>query len=640
MTDNSDATRQRETHSSMSKFITENPKKQDLLRTILRNHFATDDVEVLALIQSEAEYIDLPSGGVLFPQGELSDDVYFVLSGRLRALAENELGGNTVVGEIGRGETIGELPLFTGEPRSASIVAVRACSVVKISRAVIEHVLSKSPQIALSMTRIVIARFRRSERERQTPIVPVNVCMLPITSGIDAVSFANSLRSAQGENKASVAVITPDDIARRFDTDATGPACQWFDAVASFIDEIEAQSSAIYLVADESETAWTRFCLQNSDEILLLADADRAPGISDVEARCFAGEMPISIARQTLVLLHKADLRSPTGTARWLNGRQVGRHFHIRPELPRDMRRLARIVSGRAIGIVLAGGGARGFAHIGVITALEESGIDIDFISGTSIGAIMGATLALDLEAAKIATAVHKAFLLHPKGNITGDYNFIPLVSLIKGQRTHSALVQAFRDATGTDVDIGMEDTWKTLFVIASNFSTGNEAVLSKGSLVRNVIASYAIPGALPPVFIDGNMMFDGGAFNNFPIDVMAQIGAGKIIGVDLSTDRGRTFEIDRVPGTFALLRDKLRPRAKQRYRLPSVAETLFTASFISSVSKQRGMRKFADLLFQPSIPGGGMLDWRRYHEIVAAGYNHAKEVLAGLTDEELKTLH
>jgi NTE family protein len=243
--------------------------------------------------------------------------------------------------------------------------------------------------------------------------------------------------------------------------------------------------------------------------------------------------------------------------------------------------------------------------------------------------------LALGLDSGQIATAVHKAFLRHPKGNITGDYNFVPLVSLIKGLRAHGAMAAAVRDAA--DADIDTEDTWTTFFVIASNFTTGTEAVLSRGSLTRNVIASYAIPGALPPVFIDGNMMYDGGTFNNFPVDVMAQLGAGKIIGVDLSTDHGRTFAFDRVPGTFALLRDRLRTRSKQLYRLPSVPETLLTSSFITSISKQKTMRKFADLLFQPRVSGVGLLDWKRYDDVVAIGYDHAKEVLAGLTDEKRK---
>src|SRR6202000_1265721 len=177
------------------------------------------------------------------------------------------------------------------------------------------------------------------------------------------------------------------------------------------------------------------------------------------------------------------------------------------------------------------------------------------------------------------------AFLRHPKGNITGDYNFVPLVSLIKGRRSHGAMAQPIEQAAGDDID--SEDTWKTFFVVASDFSAVTEAVLDKGNLARNVIASYAIPGALPPVFIDGPMLFDGGTFNNFPVDVMARMGAGQIIGVDLSSDRSRKYEIDRVPGTFAHLRDMLRSRKKRRYRLPSVPETLTTSSFISSLSKQ-----------------------------------------------------
>jgi NTE family protein len=117
---------------------------------------------------------------------------------------------------------------------------------------------------------------------------------------------------------------------------------------------------------------------------------------------------------------------------------------------------------------------------------------------------------------------------------------------------------------------------------------------------------------------------------------VMAQMGAGQIIGVDLSTDHGRVFDIERVPGTLALLRDKLRPRSKQRYRLPTVPETLLDSSFISSISKQKAMRKFADILFQPRISRVGMLEWKRYNDIVAAGYNHAKDILGEMTGDQL----
>ena len=608
-------------------------QRQALLRTVLRNYFASDNAEILRTIQSEAEYVELASGGTLLRQGDISDDVYFVLSGRLRAFSENESGVRKILSEIGRGETIGELALFTGEPRSASIVAVRDSLLLKVTRAMIERAIMQNPEVEISMTRLVIRRFRRGERERQTPVVPVNICILPITAGIDAAEFARALREAQGA-AGPIAVISAGDIAARFGTDPAHPIGQHYDALANHIDEIEAKSEAVYLAADDRDTAWTRFCLRHADEVLLLGRAGHDPGLSDVERACLPPAAPISIARQTLVLLHKADTKIPTGTARWLDARPVARHFHVRPDVPRDMQRIARILSGRSVGLVLSGGGARGFAHVGVIRALEEAGIPIDMLGGSSIGAVMGMVLALGLGADAVAAAVRKAFLQHPMGNVTGDYNFIPLVSLIKGARSRSAMAQAVRDATGLDA-IDNEDSWITFFTVASNFSTGQEAVLMRGDLTRNVGASYAIPGALPPIFVGGHMMYDGGTFNNFPVDVMAQLGAGRIIGVDLSVDREQVFDIDRVPGTLTLLRDKLRPRAQRRYHLPSVPETMLRSSFITSISKQKAMGKFTDLLFQPGVAEGRLLDWSRFEEVVAAGYSHAKEVLARLSDNQ-----
>ncbi|WP_315834526.1 patatin-like phospholipase family protein [Bradyrhizobium prioriisuperbiae] len=610
----------------------DNQHRHDLLQTILKGHFASDDAELIASIKASAEFIDLPSGATLFRQDDHSDDVYFVLSGRLRAFADTK-GGSKILGEIGRGETVGELALFTGEPRSASVIALRDSSLVKVTRQVVERTLARSPQVALQMTRIVINRFRRSERERQTPIAPINICILAISSGVDAVALAKRLRAA-GRDSATTHIVGPDDIARQFGGDAASAIKRNHDAVAYHVDEIEAASKAVYLIADSGESAWTQFCLQNCDEVMLVGDARQTPELSHAERHYLAGETPISIARQTLVLLHGAETRSPTGTVHWLKARRVSRHVHIRPELARDMRRLARIISGNAVGLVLAGGGARGFAHIGVMKALEEAGIEADFIGGTSIGAIMGTCLALDQSAEKIAIAVHKAFLRHPKGNITGDYNLIPLVSLIKGKRTHDAMREAIATAAGADIDA--EDTWKTFFVIGSDFSTSSEAVLDRGNLARNVIASYAIPGVLPPMLIGGHLMFDGGMFNNFPVDVMARLGAGQIIGVDLLIEDGHVFEIDQIPGTLAHLRDKLRAREAQRYRLPTMPETMLNSSAISSVPKQKAMRTFVDLLFEPRIERVGLLEWKRYDEIVALGYDHARQKLAAESEERL----
>ena len=181
-------------------------RRRDQLRTVLHNYFTSDDAELLRILQSAADYVELVSGEVLLRQGEISDEVYFVLSGRLRAFAETEPGVTKALSEIGRGETIGELALFTGEPRSASIVAVRDSLLLKVTRAMIERAIMQNPEVEISMTRLVIRRFRRGERERQTPVVPVNICILPITAGIDAAGFARALREAQGSGAGSIAV--------------------------------------------------------------------------------------------------------------------------------------------------------------------------------------------------------------------------------------------------------------------------------------------------------------------------------------------------------------------------------------------------------------------------------------------------
>jgi len=609
--------------------------RQTLLTRILGDHFAWRDAGIVASVEAGADYVNLASGETLFRQGETGDDVYFVLSGRLRALAATAEGEIRILGEIGRGETIGELALFTGEPRSASIIALRDSTVARVSRPVIERAITQAPQIALSMTRLVIERFRQNESTRPTSPVPVNVCILPISANVDAMGFARALRAAQPASLGSIAMLGAEQIAESLGADMQSPVWRRHGAVTRHVDAVEQENNAVYLVAGHADSAWTRFCLQHADEIVLLGDAKAEPGLSAVEADLLQGDRPISIARRTLVMLHEADTKSPRGTVRWLAPRDRPRHFHIRLGLDRDMARMARIISGRAVGLVFAGGGAMGFAHVGVYQALEAAGIDIDFIGGASIGALVGTLVALDLRGSEMKQGVHEAFLNYPKGSITGDYNLFPLLSLIKGERSRDSLAMSVRRHAGGTID--MEDSWKTFFVMASNFSAGSEEVLRHGSLVRNVSASFAIPGALPPVLVDGHLLFDGGTFNNFPVDVMAEMGVGKVIGVDLSGDFGKRLDMETIPGTLELLRDKLRPRAKQLYRrLPTMPETMMMSSFITSLSRQREQRRYADLLFRPRMPRMGLLDWHRFEEIVEAGRSHATEMLAGMGEEAL----
>jgi NTE family protein len=123
--------------------------------------------------------------------------------------------------------------------------------------------------------------------------------------------------------------------------------------------------------------------------------------------------------------------------------------------------------------------------------------------------------------------------------------------------------------------------------------------------------------------------MFDGGTFNNLPLDVMARLDVGKIVGVDVTGDLARPLDIPAIPSALALLRDRLRSRARQRYRrVPTMPETMLMSTFIASMSRQREQRPYADLLFRPNLPRIGLLDWHRFDDVVAEGRLCAEQML------------
>jgi NTE family protein len=388
------------------------------------------------------------------------------------------------------------------------------------------------------------------------------------------------------------------------------------------------------LLADAGPGPWTQRCVRNGDELLLVAEAVQPPALHAIEKACLTGRPARSEAAEILVLLHPADLQSPRGARQWLARRPVTGHVNIRPDLERDMARLARLLSRNAVGLVLAGGGARGFSHLGVWRALRERGIEIDYVGGTSIGAVMAALIAADPPVDQAIDVARKAFSVNP----TGDYNLLPLMSLIKGRRVSAAVHRSIEQIVGAQVDI--EDLWKGYFCIASNYSQAREQRVEEGDLARALLASIAIPGALPPVVHEGDLLCDGGTFNNFPVDAMREMrGVGKVIGVDLGVRNPRHLEFDEVPGSWTLLLDRLRPRNKRRYRLPSLTAYLLNITILYSTSRQREARLLTDLYFNPPLYKVGLLEWARFDQIVRQGHEYAAEVLDALPESERAAL-
>ncbi len=602
----------------------------ELLLHGLRALFGEVDETFLAELRPRLDWIELAGGETLFRQGERADDIYFVISGRLRAHVADEE-GERVLGEIMRGETIGEMAIFTGEPRSASITAVRDSVLVRLSRPAFEALLGSHPLLSINVTRLIIDRLKRSSHPRNAARRPVNLCLLPITPGADGEELGRALVGRLGRYGRAVLLTSAGVNAQHGPDVAQADKSRPDDyrRLTRWLDEVEAQHDFLVFVADREASEWSRRSLRHSDEVLLLCEAGAEPAVHPMERDFLEGPGRVGGASQTLVLLHPPGTTFPRGTKRWLDRRPVARHFHVRPHLERDVARLGRILSGHAIGLVFSGGGARGFAHLGVLRALEEHGVAIDYVGGTSIGGVMAALCGFDQPAMQAIHNARRAFKADP----TSDYNIVPMISFIRGRKLKRIIEQAVEEAVGSPCDL--EDCWKTVFCIATNFSRSTEMVLTRGDLARQVRASVSIPAALPPVIHDGDLLVDGGCFNNFPTDVMGRLGVGRVIGVDLIKDVRRRQEIDEVPGNWDLLRDKLRGR-RRRYRLPSLTAVLLMSTILYSNSRRKQTKQYTDLYFNPEMGRVGLLEWGRFESIVELGYLHAKEVLGRMTDAEL----
>lgn len=597
----------------------------ELLRAHLRDFLQGADDEALAALQRELEWQELPAGGVLMRQGEPGDAMVVVVSGRLRVSIADADGRERVVRELGRGEVVGEMALITGEPRSATLVAMRDSVLARLAAPAFAALVQHHPAVSLALTRRIITRLQTEGRHTR-PDRPAAVALLPLGGRADAAAaaaLARALAAALGPwlpAPGRVAVVDAAAMTARLGHAPTDDA-ESMRRAAVVLDQIESTHELVLLLADAAPTAWTRCCARQGDEVLLLAHADDEPTPGD------GGDATTPLRPEpstVLLLLHPAGRRSPTGTARWLARRTLRAHVHLREGHAADTERLARLVARRGTGLVLSGGGARGAAHAGVYRALLAHGVPVDAIGGTSMGAVFGALMGFDTTGDEVVDT----FARHFADNPTGDVNLLPLLSLIQGGRLRGMMErteQHFGGASG----LAIEDLWKPYFCIAANVTRAAEQVLDTGPLIPAVMASCAVPGAMPPVLRDGELLCDGGIFNNLPTDVMrSRWGIGRVIAVDLDPDRPQRLALAALPTPGQLLLDRLRPRARRRYHLPSLPSYLMNVTALQGTARQRAATALADLVIRPELPRIGMLQWSRYAMAVQGGHEAACRAL------------
>lgn len=532
---------------------------------------------------AELEWVSLPGGALLFESGDPADAVFFVVSGCLGVYGP----GGELVGRIAAGETVGEMGLIVARPRTATVRALRDSELAKLSSATFGRVLLGHPDAILRLARLAVERLVDRERDRGQPVLPRTLALVPLEAGIDLPLHASRLVEAlAGHGRV--------DLVGRERAGRHSP--QWFH-------ERETQNDFVVYAADAADSPWTRLCLRQADVVLLLA---RAAG----DDAGWAGSQwqEGAIRRAELVLLHDRGFTNGAA-ARWLARLPGISHHHVRGAA--DYGRLVRMLTGRAVGLVLSGGGARGFAHLGVVKALREHGVPIDLVGGTSMGGILAAGVASDWDDAELAERFRRSFV---DTNPLSDFT-LPIVSLVSGRKVGMLL----RRELG---DIDIEDLPLPFFCVSSNLTTGRIAVHQQGTLWRWLRASVAIPGVLPPVFHGGEVFVDGGAMNNLPVDVMRARGRGPVIGVDVGTDRAFTTDVEatETPSVWTLLRG--------RRRRPNILRILWRAGMVNSATATLDRRRQSDLLITPALESLDLLDWRGFGRAVEIGYRDACERL------------
>jgi predicted acylesterase/phospholipase RssA len=365
---------------------------------------------------------------------------------------------------------------------------------------------------------------------------------------------------------------------------------------------------------EDRPSEWTRLCLRRANRIVFVGQGDASPELNTIEAELANSR---SVGAITILVLERSAGSAPMNTAQWLAPRCPKSVHNVRHRHHGDLERVARDLTGRAVGVVLSGGGARSLAHIGVIRALGEAGIPIDLIGGTSIGALIGALFAMGHDHRAVLEIADEAFVrrgLHPRWDYT-----LPLVSLYNGRSAGRVLRATFGDTR-------IEDLWLPYFCVSSNLTRARCEVHRSGPLRQWLRATAGLPGFVPPFPADGDWLVDGALLNNLPTDVGRQLGARTLIAVDATANedfRADTGPFDVVSG-WHLLWNRLTRRRARASAPPTMLQTFARAAMLGSISRREVARRSADLCLCPPVDEFGLLEWRSIDHIVATAYHDA----------------
>jgi len=534
----------------------------------------------LNAIVAHGLWFSLAGGWELFTEGADSRALHVNLSGRLIVVRKGPE-GEEVVGYIRAGEPVGEMSLLSGEPHSASVYALRDAEILSILREDVQTLLRGHGEFAQRLARVMLARARHPTASFQQSA--------PRVFALIATSRSINIDRHAGDLAERIA---------RYGVNATVMPCSEEAPDSRAFDHIEDRHDVVLLAARAGDSAWYRFVIRHADRFLVFARRDAKPP-RPFPMAMDAGERARKFRLVDLIMVHEGVPACPV--TQWADAVGATRIVNWRGQRGSD--RIARIIAGKSIGLVLSGGGARAYAHIGAVKALRARGVPIDFVSGASMGGVIAACVAMNWDDEELEARVREGFV---SSNPLGDH-VLPVVALTKGARVEERLERHFGDALIEELEI-------PFFCVSSDITIGEPRIHRRGRLREALRASIALPGILPPV-VDGEaLLVDGAVINNFPTDIMASMHRGLTIGVDVARRGAIDVEAFRdPPGFFSWIVQHGAGAA------PPIVSLLMRAA---TARHERTLKIHpADIMIAPPVDGVELRDWEKYDEAVAEGY-------------------
>ncbi|XP_058495644.1 patatin-like phospholipase domain-containing protein 6 isoform X4 [Solea solea] len=612
------------------------------------------------------DWMAVEAGRALYRQDDKSDCTYIVLNGRLRSVIRKANGKKELVGEYGRGDLIGVVEALTKQPRATTVHAVRDTELVKLPEGTLNNIKRRYPQVVTRLIHLLGQEILRNLQQGRGPFSGSALSLPSMTAGTDVTNPASNLSTVAvlpvGEVPISAfnlelshalraigptLLLTSDIIRERLGASALDSIHEY--RLSGWLAQQEDINRIVLYQTDNSMTPWTQRCIRQADCILIVGLGDQEPTLGELEQML---ENTAVRALKQLILLHREDGPSPSRTVEWLNMRSwCSGHLHLKcprrvfsrrsPTKLRDVyekvfektadrhsdfSRLARVLTGNSIALVLGGGGARGCSHVGVIKAMEEAGIPIDIVGGTSIGSFIGALYAEERSAVRTKQRAREwAKAMNSVFKTVLDLTY-PITSMFSGSAFNTSIYKVFQDKQA-------EDLWLPYFNVTTDITASAMRVHQDGCVWRYVRASASYTPYLPPLCDpkDGHLLVDGCYVNNVPADIARNMGARTVIAIDVgSQDETDLCNYGDCLSGWWLLWKRINPWA-EKVKVPDMAEIQSRLAYVSCVRQLEVVKKSAYCEYiRPPIDRFKTMDFGKFDEIYDVGFQHGKLVFTG----------